>query len=91
MKTKKKTSENLNGWANSFMFTGVILIILAFFGWVFSADSVSTELCMGIIFIFISPVVRGLSVLVQNAEEEMDDRLEVRLRNMSTDDSGNEQ
>lgn len=91
MKTKKKTSDNLNGWANSFMFTGIILIILAFFGWVFSADSVSTELCMGIIFIFISPVVRGLSVLVQNAEEEMDDRLEVRLRNMSTDDSGNEQ
>lgn len=91
MKTKKKTSDNLNGWANSFMFTGIILIILAFFGWVFSADSVSTELCMGIIFIFISPVVRGLSVLVQNAEEEMDDRLEVRLRNISTDDSGNEQ
>jgi hypothetical protein len=46
---------------------------------------------MGIIFIFISPVIRGLSVLVQNAEEEMDDRLEVRLRNMSTDDPGNEQ
>lgn len=72
MKQKQKTSTNLNGWANSLMFVGVINIILAFFGWIFSADSVSTELCMGILFIIASPVVRGLAVLVQNAEEQIE-------------------
>lgn len=76
MKKKTATSENLNGWATSLTLTGIILLILAFFGWIFSADSVSTEVCMGILFIFASPVVRGLAVLVQNAEEQIASRHE---------------
>ena len=74
MKKTTATSENLNGWATSLTLTGIILLILAFFGWIFSADSVSTEVCMGILFIFASPVVRGLAVLVQNAEEQIEAR-----------------
>ncbi len=74
MKQKQKTSTNLAGWANALVFAGAILIILSFFGWIFSDDSVATELCMGILFIFASPVVRGLAVLVQNAEEQIEAR-----------------
>lgn len=74
MKKKTATSSNLKGWADSFVITGIILLILAFFGWIYSADSVSTEVCMGILFIFASPVVRGLAVIVQNAEDQIAER-----------------
>ena len=79
MKPKQKTSINLKGWADTFVITGAILIVLAFFGWIFSGDSVATELCMGILFIFASPVIRGLSVLVQNAEEQIEEREKVNM------------
>lgn len=70
----KKTSTSLNSWANTFVITGVIFIILAFFGWVFSADSVGEILSAGIALIFMSPIIRGLSVLVENAEEQIEAR-----------------
>ena len=70
----KKVSKNLFGWANTFIITGIILLVLAFFGWIFSADSVANEILFGVLFIFMSPIVRGLGVLVQNAEEELNKR-----------------
>ena len=75
----KNVSKKLFGWADTFIITGIILLVLAFFGWIFSADSVANEILFGVLFIFMSPIVRGLGVLVQNAEEEMAHRFDVKF------------
>lgn len=82
----KKVSKNLFGWADTFIITGIVLLVLAFFGWIFSADSVANEILFGVLFIFMSPIVRGLGVLVQNAEEELDQRWMVKIKTPENED-----
>lgn len=75
----KKVSKSLFGWADALFIASVILLIIATLGFVFSDDPVSGVLLTGFVFMFISPVIRGLGVLVQNAEEEMAHRFDVKL------------
>lgn len=69
-----KVSKSLSNWADVLIIAGVIILILAVLGFIFSDDSISGVLLSGFVFLLASPVVRGLGVLVKNAEEEMDYR-----------------
>lgn len=70
----KKVSKSLNEWANALIFLGIVMFILAVVGFIFSNDSIFPVVMTGFTFVILSPVLRGLGVLVQNAEEEMDHR-----------------
>lgn len=75
----KKVSKSLFNWADALIIVGVITIIIAALGFVFSDDPVAGVLLTGFVFMFMSPVVRGFGVLVQNAEEELAHRFDVKL------------
>jgi hypothetical protein len=70
----KKVSKKLNSWADSFLFIGVLFIVVAVIAWF--TDGPASTFFYGACWTFvISPVFRGLSVLVQNAEEQIEERL----------------
>ena len=70
----KKTSKNLNSWATSFFVTAIVMLLISVVG--FCMDSSWTQdMFNGAIICFaISPLFRGFSVLVQNAEEQIEER-----------------
>ena len=69
----KQVSKNLNGWANTFLLIGVLLVVLSVVVWLMEGPA-SSFLSGGCCCIVISPLFRGLSVLVQNAEEQIESR-----------------
>lgn len=75
----KKTSKNLNSWATSFFVSAIVMLVISFIG--FCMDSAWTQdMFNGAIICFvISPLFRGFSVLVQNAEEQMEARFNEEL------------
>ena len=70
----KKVSKSLNEWANALTFLGIVMYVLAVVGFTFTNDSIFPVVLTGFAFTILSPILRGLSVLVQNAEEELDKR-----------------
>lgn len=70
----KTTSKSLDRWADLFVSLGFTLFVLSILGWAFSGGSVFESLVTSVMFIIASQVLRGLSVLVRNAEEEIETR-----------------
>ena len=70
----KKVSKSLFNLADVLIVAGVIILILAVIGFIFSDDPISGVVLTGFVFLLASPVVRGLGVIVKNAEEQLDAR-----------------
>ena len=70
----KKTSKKLNKWADVLVTAGVVMVILSIVAWIISEESVTSALLTGISFILSSALFQGISVLVQNAEEQIAER-----------------
>ena len=81
-----KTSKILNGWANAYIVLAIFFIVLGIIGAMNDSAWSFDVFHFGILFIFISPLVRGLSVLVANAEEAMDHRFDVKLKNCENEE-----
>lgn len=72
----KKTSKKLNGWADTLIAMGVVMVAIAVISWLVSDGDTSVALLTGISLIISSAVLRGLSVIVQNAEDQIEERNE---------------
>lgn len=68
----KKYSKSLKGWGDALMISGVILFVVGIFSWAF--DTGSWPLVTGAWMIVLSPVVHGFATVVQNAEEQIEER-----------------
>lgn len=82
----KKASKNLAGWANALVFLSVVSIVIAVLGWLMDSAWTFDVLHFGLLFLILSPVLRGFSTLVQNAEEELDQRWMVKIENAEKDE-----
>ena len=70
----KLASQKLKRWSNISESIGIIVLAFAFFMCVFSNSWWGLFFMFGIGFILLSPVLEGLSVMVQNAEEQIRER-----------------
>lgn len=70
----KKVSKILNGWADVFVAAAVFLFGISVFGFFMDSAWCSSTFGSAFFALIFSPVFRGLSILVKNAEEEIADR-----------------
>ncbi len=70
----KKVSKSLAGWAKAFVVLGIIYLLIAFIGFCLNSAWSGSFASGGLALIILSPVFNGLSVLVQNAEDEISAR-----------------
>ena len=82
----KKTSKTLTGWADALVFLSVVFLALAVIGWMLDSAWAFDVFHFGLLFMILSPVFRGFSTLVQNAEEELDQRWMVKIENAEKDE-----
>ena len=82
----KKTSKTLAGWADALVFLSVVFIALSVIGWMLDSAWTFDVFHTGLAFIILSPVIRGFSTLVKNAEEELDQRWMVKIENAEKDE-----
>lgn len=64
----RPVSKKLDSWADFILGIGVVMILLSILGWLFSSDDATLSFVFGFALVILSPVFRGLSVVVQNAE-----------------------
>ena len=77
----KKVSKTLNGWADIFIAAAVIEFIVGIIGFFIDSAWSGNMIFVGILLLILAPVLRGLSILVLNAEEQIDDRFNEKLNN----------
>lgn len=82
----KKVSKKLIGWADALVALSVFFIVLGIIGWFMESAWSFDVFHAGLLFMFLSPLTRGFSVLVQNAEEELDQRWMVKIKNAENED-----
>lgn len=82
----KKISKKLFSWADTFVITAVILFVASFVGFILDSAWCGDAFNGAIMLVILSPFTRGFGVLVQNAEEELDARLMVKIKNAENDD-----
>ena len=70
----KKYSKSLKEWGNVLIVFGAILFVVGIFSLAF--DTGSWPLTTGACMIVLSPVVHGFATVVQNAEEQIEERHE---------------
>ena len=75
----KKISKSLFGWADAFVIIAVALFVASFIGFILDSAWCDIAFSKALLFIVIAPFARGFGVLVQNAEEEMVYRSNVKL------------
>ena len=75
----KKISKNLFGWADAFVNIAIGLFIGSFIGLIINSAWVGSTFISALLFVVLVPFARGFGVLVQNAEEEMAHRFDVKL------------
>ena len=75
----KKISKSLFGWADAFIIIAVLLFVASFIGFVINSAWVGSTFSSALLFVVLAPFARGFGVLVQNAEEEMAHRFDVKL------------
>ena len=71
---KKSVSKTLLGWADVFVILAVIFLVVSFAGWIMNSAWVDTLFLTAVTFIFLTPLTRGMAILVKNAEEQIADR-----------------
>lgn len=70
----KQVSKKLDSWADFILTIGVVMMLLSILGWLFSSDDATLSFVSGFTLVILSPVFRGLSVIVQNSEEQISER-----------------
>jgi len=75
----KKISKSLFGWADAFVIIAVLLFVASFIGFVINSAWSDSAFSSALLFVVLAPFARGFGVLVQNAEEEMAHRFDVKL------------
>lgn len=68
----KPASKKLNGVADFSAVVGITLVAIAFLMFFFDDSSSSRIFLSGVAWIILSPVLKGFSILVQNAEEDIE-------------------
>lgn len=82
----KKISKKLFSWADTFVITAIILFVASFVGFILDSAWCGDAFNGAIVLVILSPFTRGFGVLVQNAEEELDARWMVKIKNAENDD-----
>ena len=67
----KKVSKTLEKWADVLVFLSVVLFAMSLFGFFFNSAWLEYTFNSAFVALALSPVFRGLSVLVKNAEDEI--------------------
>lgn len=75
----KKISKSLFGWADAFVIIAVASFVASFIGFILNSAWCGYAFDGALLFIILAPFARGFGVLVQNAEEEMAHRFDVKL------------
>lgn len=75
----KKISKSLFGWADTFVITAIIFFVASFVGFILDSAWCGDALNGAIVLLILAPFSRGFGILVQNAEEEMAHRFDVKL------------
>lgn len=68
----KNQSKNIYSWGETFFVVAILLFVVGLIAWLMGEGSglVSTSIA----FFMVSPILKGLAILVKNAEEEIDCR-----------------
>lgn len=82
----KKISKKLFSWANTFAIAAAIMLVLSFIGFIMNSAWCGNAFNAAIILFILSPFARGFATLVQNAEEELDQRWMVKIKNAENED-----
>lgn len=82
----KKVSKKLFSWADTFVISAVILLVASFVGFIMDSAWCGNAFNASIILFILSPFARGFAVLVQNAEEQLDERWMVKIKNAENED-----
>lgn len=82
----KKISKKLFSWADTFIITAVILLVASFVGFIIDSAWCGDAFNGAFILFILSPFTRGFATLVQNAEEELDQRWMVKIKNAENED-----
>ena len=82
----KKVSHKLFGWADTFIVAAVILFVASFVGFILDSAWCEYAFNGAIILVILSPFARGFATLVQNAEEQLDERWMVKIKNAENED-----
>ena len=82
----KKVSKKLFSWADTFIIVAVIMFVASFVGFILDSAWCGNTFNGAIVLVILSPVLRGFGVLVQNAEEQLDERWMVKIKNAENED-----
>ena len=75
----KKISKSLFSLADTFVITSIIFFVASFIGFILDSAWCGDAFNVALVLIILVPFARGFGVLVQNAEEEMVHRFDVKL------------
>lgn len=82
----KKVSKKLFSWADTFVIVAVIMLVISFIGFIMDSAWCGDTFNAAIILFIFSPFARGFATLVQNAEEQLDERWMVKINNAENED-----
>lgn len=82
----KKISKKLFSWADTFTITAVILLVASFIGFILDSAWCGDAFNGAIVLVILSPFARGFATLVQNAEEQLEERWMVKIKNAENED-----
>lgn len=82
----KKVSKKLFSWADTFVIVAILMFIVSFIGFIADSAWCGDTFVEAIVLIILSPFMRGFAVLVQNAEEQLDERWMVKINNAENED-----
>lgn len=82
----KKVSKKLFSWADAFVIVAVMMLVISFIGFIMDSAWCGDTFNAAIILFILSPFARGFATLVQNAEEQLDERWMVKIKNAENED-----
>lgn len=82
----KKVSKKLFSWADTFIIVAILMFIVSFIGFILDSAWCGDIFIEATVFVILSPFARGFATLVQNAEEELDQRWMVKIKNAENED-----
>ena len=82
----KKVSKKLFSWADTFTIAAAISLVASFIGFIMDSAWCGSAFNASIILFILSPFMRGFATLVQNAEEQLDERWMVKIKNAENDE-----
>lgn len=85
MKANHSTSRKLWNWGGFNSVVGIVLTLFGLFAAIMDSDWGAGLAAVGVGLLVSGPLLKGLSVLVENAESEIAEREEREMKNDTTD------